>query len=99
MSSPALSLVRLARLAARPCHALSLQSSSSVTPAVAAASTPSPAAPKGATTSVARVVVAEEMNARFRATMEDAFVIIDGFGGDPATGFFGVYDGHGGACP
>jgi hypothetical protein len=37
------------------------------------------------------------MNAKFRATMEDAFTIIDGFGSDPGTGYFGVYDGHGGA--
>lgn len=47
-------------------------------------------------TSVSRVSIAEEMNARYRATMEDAYVAIDGFGGDPATGYFGVYDGHGG---
>jgi protein phosphatase PTC1 len=28
--------------------------------------------------------------------MEDASAIIDGFGGDEATGYFGIYDGHGG---
>jgi serine/threonine protein phosphatase PrpC len=66
----------------------------SVTAAIAAATTPG--APKGGTTSVSRVAVAEEMNAKYRATMEDAYTIVDGYGGDPATGFFGVYDGHGG---
>jgi protein phosphatase PTC1 len=39
---------------------------------------------------------AEEMNPRYRSTMEDAFVVVDGFGGDPDTGLFAVYDGHGG---
>ncbi len=63
---------------------------------MAAAASPVPVS-KGGTTSVARVAVAEEMNARYRATMEDAYVVLDGFGGDPDTGFFGVYDGHGGA--
>jgi serine/threonine protein phosphatase PrpC len=28
--------------------------------------------------------------------MEDACVVVDGFGGDAGTGYFGVYDGHGG---
>lgn len=28
--------------------------------------------------------------------MEDASSLIDGFGGDGGTAFFGVYDGHGG---
>jgi serine/threonine protein phosphatase PrpC len=28
--------------------------------------------------------------------MEDACAVIDGFGGDGGTGFFGIYDGHGG---
>jgi protein phosphatase PTC1 len=41
------------------------------------------------------VSIAEEMNPRFRSTMEDAFVVIDEFG-DETTGYFGVYDGHGG---
>lgn len=31
-----------------------------------------------------------------RQTMEDAEIIIDQFLGEPATGFFAVYDGHGG---
>lgn len=39
---------------------------------------------------------AEEMNARFRSTMEDAHVAMNNFGGDAGTAFFGVYDGHGG---
>lgn len=28
--------------------------------------------------------------------MEDASAIVDGFGGDENTGYFGIYDGHGG---
>ncbi len=28
--------------------------------------------------------------------MEDACAVIDGFGGDAGTGYFGIYDGHGG---
>lgn len=36
------------------------------------------------------------MNPRCRSTMEDASAVVDGFGGDPGTGYFGVYDGHGG---
>ena len=36
------------------------------------------------------------MNPRYRSTMEDACAVIDGFGGDGGTGFFGIYDGHGG---
>ena len=39
---------------------------------------------------------AEDMNPRYRSTMEDACAVIDGFGGDGGTGFFGIYDGHGG---
>lgn len=46
--------------------------------------------------SVKQVSVWEEMNPRFRKTMEDAHVIVDQFGGNPDTGMFGVYDGHGG---
>ena len=39
---------------------------------------------------------AEDMNPRCRSTMEDASAVVDGFGGDGGTGYFGVYDGHGG---
>ncbi len=46
--------------------------------------------------SVKLVSYAEEMNSRFRHTMEDAHAVVDAFGGDKGTGFFGVYDGHGG---
>jgi len=46
--------------------------------------------------SVKLVSYAEEMNSRYRHTMEDAHAVVDGFGGDKGTGFFGVYDGHGG---
>jgi hypothetical protein len=41
------------------------------------------------------VSFAEEMNARFRATMEDAHAVHDEFGSE-STMFVGVYDGHGG---
>lgn len=43
-----------------------------------------------------QVSFAEDMNAKARSTMEDAHAIVDKLGGDPHTGFFGVYDGHGG---
>lgn len=46
--------------------------------------------------SVKMVSGAEAMNAAYRSTMEDAFVVIDKFGGDDGTGLFAVYDGHGG---
>ncbi len=36
------------------------------------------------------------MNPRYRSTMEDACAVVDGFGGDAGTGYFGIYDGHGG---
>lgn len=51
----------------------------------------------GTMSSVRRVMVAEEMNARHRPTMEDTYVVADALGGDAATGYFAVYDGHGGA--
>lgn len=38
----------------------------------------------------------EEMNGRYRRTMEDGHCMIDGFRGLPHEGFFAVYDGHGG---
>jgi len=38
----------------------------------------------------------EELNPRFRRTMEDGHVFHDGFGEEPAQMFCGVYDGHGG---
>lgn len=47
-------------------------------------------------TSVTTISFAEAMNARYRSTMEDASVVIDGYGGDGGTGYFGIYDGHGG---
>ena len=47
-------------------------------------------------TSVSLISIAEEMNPSFRRTMEDTYAVLDGFGGDRDTGFFGVYDGHGG---
>lgn len=45
---------------------------------------------------VKSVFVHDEMNAKCRATMEDAHCVVDGFNGDPHQGFFAVYDGHGG---
>lgn len=39
---------------------------------------------------------AEDMNPKYRSTMEDACTVVDGFGGDASTGYFSVYDGHGG---
>jgi serine/threonine protein phosphatase PrpC len=47
-------------------------------------------------TSVSTISFAEDMNPRYRSTMEDASAIVDGFGGDEGTGYFGIYDGHGG---
>ena len=47
-------------------------------------------------TSVATISYAEDMNPRYRSTMEDACSVVDGFGGDGGTGYFGIYDGHGG---
>jgi len=47
-------------------------------------------------TSVKQVGVAQDRNARYRRTMEDAHIEIDGFDGEPTSGYFGIYDGHGG---
>lgn len=47
-------------------------------------------------TAVKSVGVSQEKNPRFRKTMEDAHVIIDGFGGESSSAYFAVYDGHGG---
>mmetsp|Transcript_2381 Transcript_2381/g.4932 ORF Transcript_2381/g.4932 Transcript_2381/m.4932 type:complete len:226 (-) Transcript_2381:64-741(-) len=47
-------------------------------------------------TSIAGVGVAADMNAHWRRSMEDAHVIVDNYGGVPTSGFFAVYDGHGG---
>jgi len=47
-------------------------------------------------TSVKDVGVATDPNIRFRSTMEDEHIILDGFGNDPSCGYFAVYDGHGG---
>jgi len=54
------------------------------------------AGPASTLTSVKAVGVAQDRNARFRRTMEDAHVSIDGFNGERDTGYFGIYDGHGG---
>jgi protein phosphatase PTC1 len=47
-------------------------------------------------TSVNSVGIAHDRNARFRRSMEDEHVIVDNFGGDPNSGYFAIYDGHGG---
>lgn len=47
-------------------------------------------------TSVKSVGISHDRNARFRRSMEDEHVIVDGFGGVPAQGYFAIYDGHGG---
>lgn len=47
-------------------------------------------------TSVKDLGAASEKNPRFRRTMEDEHVHIDAFCDDPETGYFAVYDGHGG---
>lgn len=47
-------------------------------------------------TSVRSVGISHDRNARFRRSMEDEHVIVDGFGGVPQQGYFAIYDGHGG---
>jgi len=47
-------------------------------------------------TSVKRITVSSDKNARFRRTMEDAHVVIDQYGDIDTQGFFAIYDGHGG---
>jgi len=47
-------------------------------------------------TSVKSVGVSTEVNARFRRTMEDEHVLIDNFGQNSQSGYFAIYDGHGG---
>jgi len=47
-------------------------------------------------TSVKSVGVSMDMNPRFRKTMEDEHVLIDSFGDNPQSGYFAIYDGHGG---
>jgi len=47
-------------------------------------------------TSVRDYGVACDQNFKCRRRMEDAHYLEDGFNGDPHSGFFGVYDGHGG---
>lgn len=47
-------------------------------------------------TSVNTISFAEDMNPKCRSTMEDACVVVDSYGGDAGSGFFGIYDGHGG---
>ncbi|TNJ29850.1 putative Ser/Thr phosphatase 2C [Giardia muris] len=47
-------------------------------------------------TSVIGIGHAEDPNPRFRKQMEDVCIMIDKFGNSPTTGFYAVYDGHGG---
>ena len=46
--------------------------------------------------SVKDVGISTDANPRCRPTMEDEHVVIDQFAGEILTGYFGVYDGHGG---
>jgi len=52
--------------------------------------------PEGSPTSVQDFGVCADQNWKYRRRMEDAHRIEDGFNGDPSSGFFAVYDGHGG---
>ncbi|EGG15203.1 protein phosphatase 2C-related protein [Cavenderia fasciculata] len=47
-------------------------------------------------TSVKDIGISTEKNPRFRRTMEDEHVSLDGFGGVPDQAYFAIYDGHGG---
>lgn len=47
-------------------------------------------------TSVVGIGHAEDPNPRFRKQMEDVCVMIDKLGNSHSTGFFAIYDGHGG---
>lgn len=47
-------------------------------------------------TSVKSLGISHDRNARYRRTMEDAHVWVDGFADDAKQGFFAIYDGHGG---
>jgi len=47
-------------------------------------------------TSVKGIGVSTDRNPRFRRTMEDEHLSLDGFGGVTEQGFFAIYDGHGG---
>lgn len=47
-------------------------------------------------TSIKDIGISADKNARFRRTMEDTHTFQDGFLGVPTSGYFGIYDGHGG---
>jgi len=51
---------------------------------------------KSSITSVQDFGVCADQNWKHRRRMEDAHIIVDSFNGDPNSGFFAVYDGHGG---
>jgi len=59
-----------------------------------ASNTPTQSAPTH--TCVIGVGITEDKNYPHRRRMEDAHTFVDKFGGDDSSGFFGVYDGHGG---
>jgi hypothetical protein len=46
-------------------------------------------------TSVKSVGISHDQNERWRKTMEDESISVDKFGGNPLSGYFAVYDGHG----
>jgi len=75
------------------------ETSTPTTPPTATEAAPAEAAEEPAKktlTSVKSLGISHDRNARFRRTMEDAHTFVDGFGGNPKTGYFGIYDGHGG---
>jgi len=69
---------------------------SSVTPQVVSQTPSSETAAKKPLTSVKRIGVSCDKNARYRRTMEDAHVVFDQFDDVESQGYFAVYDGHGG---
>lgn len=51
--------------------------------------------PKGPLKSIKDIGFVEDRNGKHRKTMEDSHCMIDNFQ-DNGSGFFGIYDGHGG---
>jgi len=50
----------------------------------------------GSTTSVQDIGVCADQNWKYRRRMEDAHHVEDKFNGEPSSGLFAIYDGHGG---
>lgn len=51
---------------------------------------------KASASSVSNFAYKEDTNYRFRPSMEDGHKAVDSFMGDPNSGFFAIFDGHGG---